>query len=332
MDVKTPTLNDFSQAHPDNEIFLQRVKLCIVLGKVSDAQYGRQQQSMLEDATNIGEYLKQWIEELPDDLRLYRRDRNDDRAPYRRAVSELHIMYFTGIILFYRLVENRQLGLTPLKISVVAASCIVRLLMEIYYRNEVALLLPINNWYATVASVPLISAQAKLPEEVDLRREELKMLRLVLREMVTTSPSTVLILSNIDRIERCVLGTSGPVDLLPHRSLGGVHVQTGSSNLDNLPWAQFTPIDPLTLFPFPSGLSSSMHLIHPTSVARESQNHPLGPGGISGADEMTGEQGQEEQYFALNFDFSNVQLDGFPLAFADADISSFDGFLEACQV
>lgn len=322
MDVKPPKLEDFSQPHPDNEIFLQRVKLCIVLGKVSDAQYGRQQLPLLEDATNIGEYLKRWIEELPDDLKLYRRDRAD-RAPYRRAVSELHIMYFTGIILFYRLVENRHLGLTPLRISAVAASCIVCLLMEIYYRGEVALLLPINNWYATVASVPLISAQAKLAEDVDLRREELKMLRLVLREMVTTSPSTVLILSNIDRIERCVLGSSGPVDLLPHRSLGGVNGQTGSSSLDSLPWAQFRPVDPLDLFPFPSDLSPSMHLINSTSVAGESQNYPLGPGGISVADEMADEQGQEEQYFALNFDFSNVQLDEFPLAFTDVDISTF---------
>ncbi|KAF9894000.1 hypothetical protein FE257_008971 [Aspergillus nanangensis] len=329
VNVQLPTSQDFSTPHPDNEIFLQRTKLCILLGKASDAQYGRQQQSLLAEATGIGEYLKQWIKELPPELHLYRRDEPRARAGYRRSVSELHIMYFTGIILFYRLVENRQLGLTSLKISVVAASCIARLMMEIYYRNEVAMLLPINNWYATVASVPLILAQAKmLEEEVDLRREELEMLRLVLREMVTTSPSTQLILGNIDRIERAVLGRPGEGEVpLPRSPGGGSHgvAVAAAGHVDSLPWTQLRPVDPVLLFPFPSDLSPSMHLIHAAASSSSSssvdpQGYPVGTEDISV---------DAEQQFTLNFDFDDVQLDQFPLAFSDVDISSLDEVLLA---
>jgi hypothetical protein len=330
IDVEPPTLRDFSIASPDNEVFLQRTKLCILLGKVSDAQYGRHQRSLLEEATNIGQYLKQWIEELPADLRLYRHTDPSVRSPYRRAVSELHVMYFTGIILFYRLVESPQDTLTSLKVSVVAASCIVHLLMEIYYRNEVPLLLPINNWYATVASVPLISAQAKLPEDGAIRREELEMLRLVLREMLPTSPSTQLIMNNIDRMERLVLGAPGePGPTHSRQSPPAVERPATPSSLDGLSWTQFRPLDPSLLFPFDESLFQSLHCLKDLSI--EVANYAALPGNMHMSADGEGAplSGLEEQHFSFNFDFADVQLDEYSMAFGDAGMASFDQVLLA---
>ncbi|KAL3449668.1 hypothetical protein BJX65DRAFT_305692 [Aspergillus insuetus] len=330
IDVEPPTLRDFSIASPDNEVFLQRTKLCILLGKVSDAQYGRHQRSLLEEATNIGQYLKQWIEELPADLRLYPHTDPSVRSPYRRAVSELHVMYFTGIILFYRLVESPQDTFTSLKVSVVAASCIVHLLMEIYYRDEVPLLLPINNWYATVASVPLISAQAKLPEDGAIRREELEMLRLVLREMLPTSPSTQLIMNNIDRMERLVLGAPGePGPTHPRQPPPAVERPATPSSPDGLSWTQFRPLDPSLLFPFDASLFQVLHCLK--DLSNEVANYAAPPGSMNMSADGEGATilGLEEQHFSFNFDFADVQLDEYSMAFGDADMASFDQVLLA---
>ncbi|KAL3458373.1 fungal-specific transcription factor domain-containing protein [Aspergillus heterothallicus] len=339
MDVPPPTLEDFSVYSPDNEIFIQRTRLCIILSKVSDAQYGRHQQSLLEEATNIGQYLKKWIEELPDDLRLDRRGEPTVRNPYRRAVSELHVMYFTGIILFYRLVESPQYRLSSLTISAVAASCIVHLMTEIFHRDEVAFLLPINNWYGMVASVPLISAQAKLHKDVAaIRRQELEMLRVVMREMLSTAPSTQLILNNIDRLESLVLGASATTvgnigssnnddddDGHAYPTQHHHHQQPTTNSLDGMmSWTSgFRPMNPLLLFPWDVAIFP--RLTELKDLALEASDDPAMLGGNVASGDGNGELGPTAMLdeFNLNFDFGNVQLDDFPLAFGEPDISSF---------
>lgn len=314
IDVKLLTLEDFSTPHPDNEVLIQRTKLCIILGKVSDAQYGRQMKPFLEEATNIGEYLKKWINGLPPNLHLY--DELGARRPYHRPVSELHIMYFTGIILFYRLVGNSRLGLTPLKMSVVAASCIARLFEETYYRNEIISLLPINNWYCTVASVALIHALKRFPEDGAVRRQELEILSLVLQGMVINTPSSNLILRNIDRIQSLTLEqdpTTRPLRVTQDPALGS----------DAASLVHFRGTDPLALFPFPGDICPCMKMLR-TTAGEIHGNDDAGvasPGCFEDISDLT-----------FNFDFCDVQLDGSVLPFEDdmpfEDDLPFDGILE----
>lgn len=323
VDVRLPTLQDFSVSHPDNEVFIQRTKMCIILGKISDAQYGRHQRSICEEATHIGEYLKQWIDELPQDLQLYSVDDPQTRAPYRRAVSELHIMYFTCVILFYRLIESPHLGLTSLKVSTVAASCALQLMKEIYYRNEVICLLPINNWYCMVTSVPLIHAIPKFPEHAALYKGDLEILRLVLHEMTHTSPSTQLIINNIDRIERSVLAT--PSNELNSRSSLELTNGTSPESRDITLWTRFRPIEPRLLFPFPSSMSPNMHLLETLDqISTEVDACPAETMESLYGEEQRVREEAEYSAFALNFDFGDVQVDDILLAVSDADIPQFD--------
>jgi hypothetical protein len=317
--VELPTLQDFSIPHPDNEVFLQRTKICIILGKLSDAQHGRYQSSILEEATHIGKYLKKWINELPQHLQLYTPDLPPTRSPYRRAASELHIMYFTCIILFYRLIESPHLGLTSLKVSLVAASSTLQLLKEIYYRNEIPHLLPINNWYCMVAGVPLIHAMVKLPENATLHQEDLDMLRLILHEMTHTSPSTQLIINNIDRLHRSVLST--PDDELISRPSLGSNNLASSETRDPIFWAQFRPVEPLQLFPFPPEMSPRMNLLQ--SVAQTFNSSDVIP--VESESLRGEEQGTREgtPQFSFNFDFGNIQVDEFLFEVPEADILPF---------
>ncbi|KAJ5951660.1 uncharacterized protein N7479_010073 [Penicillium vulpinum] len=322
IDVNLPTLQDFSVPHADNEAFLQRTKICIILGKISDAQYGRHQRSILEETTNIDEYLKQWIDELPQGLRLYEFD-GQTRAPYRRAASELHIMYFTCIILSYRLTESARLGSVSLKVSIVAASCMLQLFKEIYYRSEIAFLLPINNWYCMVASVPLIHAILAFPEDAAMYREEFDILRLVLVEMTHTSPSTKLVINNIDRVQRSILAT--PSEELNSRASLGLINAAFSESRDAILWTRFRPVESRLLFPFPSSMSPCMHLLQ--SVAQITKDAAacadLPMDSLPGEEQRAGEE-PDHMEFPFNFDFGNVQMDDFLLALSDVEIPQFE--------
>ncbi|KAJ5355636.1 hypothetical protein N7517_010245 [Penicillium concentricum] len=321
IDVSLPTLQDFSVPHPDNEAFLQRTKICIILGKISDAQYGRHQPSIREETTNIDEYLKQWVDELPQDLRLYESDAQT-RAPYRRAASELHIMYFTCIILSYRLTESARLGSVSLKVSIVAASCMLQLFKEIYYRNEIAFLLSINNWYCMVASVPLIHAILEFPEDAALYREELNMLRLVLHEMTHTSPSTKFIINNIDRVQRSVLAT--PSEELNSRPSLALTNAAFPETRDAIFWTRFRPVESWLLFPFPSSISPSMYLLQSVAqISKETACVEVAVDSLPGEEQRAGEEADYTD-FPFNFDFGNVQMDDFLLAASDVDIPAFE--------
>lgn len=292
--MRAPNLQDFAVSHPDNEIFIQRTKLCLILGKVADAQYGQQRKPKLEEIANIGENLREWIRDLPEGLHLY--DESFERKPYRRHASELHIMYFTCIILFYRLVENPRLCLDSLKVSVVAASGIAWLFEELHYRGDMISLLPINNWYCMVASVPLIHAIARLSENNALLREDLSKIRLVLQEMKANSPSTNLIIANLDRVQRSILGINGsPVQpRIPEDNGGSLSESEVSCS------AQCHRIDPLRLFPYPPTICSSMNLL------------PLGNRDTVDAEAMPNLQFLDgESDLMFNFDLCDVQMDQF---------------------
>ncbi|OAG43117.1 hypothetical protein AYO21_02736 [Fonsecaea monophora] len=292
VDVNLPTLHDFAEADPDNELFLQRTKLCKILGSVSEAQYGRQQRPVMEQIIHIGESLRDWIESLRPDLRLY--DPMEQRA-YRPFVYQLHIMYFTGVILFYRLVEN---CLESLRVSVVAASAIATLFEEIYYRGDIISLLPINNWYCMVASVPLVHALVKFPDTNARHREDLAKVRLALQDMRANNPSSALILANVDRVQRSVLGDGGnggvvqshlPADASAGRPAFG----------DNMFCAGLCHrVDKLRLFPFPASLCPSMDLLCVNSA------QPHNPVATPPMQLL-----EAESDMMFNFDLCDVQLD-----------------------
>jgi hypothetical protein len=174
-----------------------------------------------------------------------------------------------------------------------------RLLEEIYYRGEVHYLLPINNWYAMVASVPQIHALVALPENKHLRLEELRMIRLVLQKMAVNVPSSNLILSNIDRIQQ----SSESGALAPSIHNRGIPNAAVAEN-DPVIQTSFRQVGPQALFPFPETICPSMDLLKSNDGEVEIPSYTPGTSLDHGVSE-----------WLFNFDFGDVQLDGFPVSF-----------------
>lgn len=204
-DVHPPSQQDFPRESPENDIFIQRTRLCIILGHLGDARRGPR--AAQEAVEAIGDSLKQWIQSLPDTLLL--RDGRETK-PYKRPVSELHIVYFACTILYLQTTAKWDLGLerlhgatnrATLEQCVEAAARIARLLEEVHYRNEVPFLTPIVNWFCLLAGVVIVRARPTLIDRSALLTEELGIIKTVLREMTPTVPSSNLILDNLERIE-----------------------------------------------------------------------------------------------------------------------------------
>ena len=200
-DVHKPTQADFPSYHPDNDIFIAKTDLSIILGRLADARYAAN--SSEAELNSIGDALKDWIQGLPAALQLYD---GANRTPFRRVISELHILYFACLIIYLQALAKLDSSSGPSKATlegcVDAASQIARLFEEVELRNEVTYLSPINNWYCLLAGVIQIRARATFPDNKSSRTEELQAIKNVLKQMTACVPSSNLILKNLERCER----------------------------------------------------------------------------------------------------------------------------------
>ncbi len=200
-DARLPTRDDFPMTSADSDIFIEKMKLCVILGRLVDARSSPA--SLHHDGPSVGEALKSWVQDLPGEMQLYN---GVDRHAYRRVISELHIIYYVCMIInlqsMAKAEPNSSGSSTSLEDCVQASSQITRLMEEIFYRNEVSYLAPINNWFCLLAGVIQIRARATFSEASIVRTEELGILKTVLQEMIPTVPSSDLILKNLERLEQ----------------------------------------------------------------------------------------------------------------------------------
>lgn len=201
-DVRLPTLDDFPSDHADNHIFVQKTKLCIALGRLADVRQSSRATS--RDVLPVGEALGKWHSDLPGHLKQYE---GPGQQPYRRLVSELHIMYHICSIIYLQTLAKLDAALQPaegaFKECVQHALVIVRKLEPILYRNEVSYLRPINNWFCLVAGVILLRTAGI--EDATTYKKELQVLKSVLQDMVPTCPTSALILRSLISRESAVV-------------------------------------------------------------------------------------------------------------------------------
>ncbi|OAL31263.1 hypothetical protein AYO20_08318 [Fonsecaea nubica] len=198
-DVQPLSQRDFPNEHPDNNIFIERTKLCMIFGQLADGRYNPN--LSYRDIVPIGQAFETWVCELPADLTL----QHTDSRPYRRVVSELHILYY-GCLLIYQL---SLMKVEPVSSSARAtfeeciqtASHLIRVFEEIQCRNDLVYLAPINAWFCYLAGVVQIRARATFPGQAEGFDDNLEIVRTVLQELSATVPSSALVLGNLKRAE-----------------------------------------------------------------------------------------------------------------------------------
>ncbi|KAL1860845.1 hypothetical protein Plec18167_003869 [Paecilomyces lecythidis] len=200
IDVELPTMDDFPTQHNDNHLFIERTKLCVLLGQLADARRKPQMADIGLEA--IGESLRRWPDQLHRELRLH--DPAKGKCS-RRVTSELHITYYIAMILYLQSVaktnSTQRSTRSILKECSEYASRTICLFEESLYRNDVLYLAPINNWFVFLAGVIQIRSRATLVEKRDTCTAEVNIVKTVLKQLADVVPSSAFILCSFERME-----------------------------------------------------------------------------------------------------------------------------------
>ncbi|RDL40512.1 uncharacterized protein BP5553_00491 [Venustampulla echinocandica] len=197
-DVPPPTLSDFLASNIASKYFIHSVKLSVILDRIAEHSVLR---TVLEttDMDDLAKSLCSWIGDLPEDIRLF--DSSNQRMPYSHAISELHIMYLSTVILLQDLQVQGERRSPTSVLSIVASSCITRLYEEIYYREDVRFMLPIHSFYCMVAAVPQIYYTPQDAAKDATRQEELDIINSVVEQLQTRFGGASTVARNISRLK-----------------------------------------------------------------------------------------------------------------------------------
>ncbi|KAJ5644599.1 hypothetical protein N7507_010610 [Penicillium longicatenatum] len=244
MDLRPLRLDDFECQNIQAELFMEFVKLNVIMGQIVD-HHGQQGESQQVEVTAMLQSLRQWISDLPPQLRLYD---GHDRRPFRRDICELHVNYFVCIVVLCRLYGGSLPPTTASATSLVASSCISHLFEELNFRDEINYLMPLNNWFLMVACAPQIQQNAACQGKDKLCTEELNKLIAALRHMHLKWPPVRILLGIIERL---VIRSHQEINSLSHVSSFLL-----DSDYIGDTWTRLIPhADLRSLFPFPSSLS-----------------------------------------------------------------------------
>ncbi|KAJ5385602.1 hypothetical protein N7517_003513 [Penicillium concentricum] len=245
--VRSPTLEDFEVPNVQAQVFIHATKICTIIGEIGELHLERRPVAFHEVFV-LTQALCSWVRELPDELCLYNSE--GDRNDFCRLVSELFIKYFAAIILL-QLLQNEvnQQSRTTMR-SLVAASCMAKLYEEIYYREQTCFLLPIHGFLCMIASLPQIYYQPQSAQKKTTRKEEIDILRSIMKIMRGKYGGATMVLAKIQRLEKEVKASTDRY-LLETDAIGlsgdGI-LQDPSECLEEL-------------FPFPSAACAHMDFI-----------------------------------------------------------------------
>ncbi|KAI1080435.1 hypothetical protein F5B20DRAFT_112856 [Whalleya microplaca] len=198
-DVRPPEPHDFDVDDLKAKFFCSTTRMCIILNSHMN-RTTTYRSITTQELMSIFASLQQWLEQLPEELRLF--DISGSRHPYQFLTQVTHVVYFTSITLAYLLPGPHRQSPLFRKASFLASQTVFRLFEEILYRDEVHHLLPIFIWVILVATVAQVSCCDETSEEQHGVRERIEIGRLILVQLAEKHPSASLVLAKIERLER----------------------------------------------------------------------------------------------------------------------------------
>lgn len=158
--ISPPSLADFPptpQLQRKGEIFIQRVSLCAIIGRIAKALSRSNGSSPFP--SHLRQELVDWVCALPARLQLPISGPRTDT--FDRGIHQLHLPYLTTIIVLHlrRTAHDLPQALAP---AILAAACIARILRDILSRGDARFFMAITCWYTGTAFTALLQA-AKLP-------------------------------------------------------------------------------------------------------------------------------------------------------------------------
>lgn len=244
--VNQLTAADFETDNAQARIFMAYTHLSVIIAKMLPAQQSKTALSS-EEILAILEELKGWIRDLPQEIRLY--ESTQTYRAYRRDVYEVHIAYFTSVILFFHVCGQVFRPSTTARMSLVASSCMVRLYQEMDFRDDINYLLAMNNWYLMLAAVPQLNFNVGAHANDATCNEELDILSSVLRQRIIKFPGCLAIVETVEKFR------SQHASHSPETTASGIRRDPERS-------AEYISIPAVQeLFPFPKSMCPRMELL-----------------------------------------------------------------------
>lgn len=177
-----------------------------ILGDIADFGIGGKVASTA-DTEHFARSLCTWIGNLPAELRLY--DSAGRRRLYRQSVSEMYMVYLTTVILLEALRMRFYEQWSTSIPSIVAASCMARLIQEVDCREDLHSMSSTTTFYIMAGSIPLLYHHTSSPEKEEIRCEELGMLCSAIEQMSPKWGGASVVRHNIEKIRNLVDGYRG---------------------------------------------------------------------------------------------------------------------------
>ncbi|KIX01964.1 uncharacterized protein Z518_07903 [Rhinocladiella mackenziei CBS 650.93] len=255
---------DFEFVNDKSELFIQYVNLNAMIGSMVEVYRRKGEDTAAEAAYSILHSMKMWIHQLPEYLRLYQ---DSDRRQYRRNVYEIHINYFVAVILFFHLCGHAFRTTITNPTTLIASSCIARLYEEIYYREDIRFLLPMNHWFILVGCLPQIHALSGRSNNADDATcgEEFNILRTALQTMGNKWPQANNFVTAVDKLQKKRSGAHPSKEYRPTSPERPNPTAADDGNDDTFPNASDGTVllrgSIRDLFPFPESMCPRMAIL-----------------------------------------------------------------------
>ncbi|KAF2100887.1 hypothetical protein NA57DRAFT_65223 [Rhizodiscina lignyota] len=183
-DVRPLSIEDFDEPNFDARLFIAYVEACTILGDLTEGvlrgNLGHARRLSLQSR------LYSWIRDLPDELRVYKRN-GGGLMPYNHKARQLHTLYFTALTLLFRpaVPENAPSGA-----ALLASSFTAGVYEDFLARGEVPTLAPVFTFHLMTAAYAQL-AYYKYPALWVRAESELGIISQCLVEMAKRYPSAV---------------------------------------------------------------------------------------------------------------------------------------------
>ncbi|CAI6081909.1 unnamed protein product [Clonostachys chloroleuca] len=281
-------------------IFKYWVRLCGIMGKVSQALSKSADSTSAPFPTGLRQELVDWVQSLPPDLQLP--IGSSRTQSFDRDVHQLHLPYLTTIIVMHlqRTTPDLPQALPP---AILAASCIARVLRDILSRGNARFLMAITCWYCGTAFIALLQA-SRIKQFSQEAEEGLDILDQAVAQLQQMWASANVIRQGFERL-RALPRTM----MHPGRSRASEH--NGQSNGGRGASSMSIDFDWSRLFPFVTRSTGRIAdcLLADNEFGTTTTALPSPENAIFHEDLLNRYQDLLEPFVDYNFDFSNINLD-----------------------
>lgn len=182
-------------------VFIHWAGLTAIWSEIAD--FGvRGASASIADIERLTGALCSWITTLPDEIRLY--GAWGTQLSYRQPVSELHMAYFAAIIILEALRLRKHDQFSSSIPSIVAASCIARLIEEVDCWDDLSSMSSASTFFIMAACIPIIYYRSGLAKKKEAREEELQIICSALEQMAPRWGGAFVVRRNIEKIRNMV--------------------------------------------------------------------------------------------------------------------------------